>query len=165
MRIFITSIAVLAIIVFAGSGQVHAEAALTGQMASSNYLIGSWNCTTKLPAMMGQPAHTEQATVTFEVAPANVLHDHVVSAEYAGDDYFGYNDRTKTYWSASVDNSGTHGGATSADGLTYSGTSSMGPVIMNVTSTYTKVSANNITFHEVISGSTMQATIDSACTR
>ncbi|MBV8147848.1 MAG: hypothetical protein JO092_02010 [Candidatus Eremiobacteraeota bacterium] len=165
MRTFIVSIGVLAIVAFAGPARVRADAALTGQMASSNYLVGNWNCTTKLPAMMGQPARTEPATVTFEAAPSNVLRDHVTSTDYAGDDYFGYNDQTKTYWSASADNSGAHGGATSTDGRTYIGTSMLRSVTMNVTSTYTKVSADSITFHEVISGDGAQVMIDSACTR
>jgi hypothetical protein len=165
MRIFIAWIGVLAIVAFGGAARVSAQTALTGQMASVNDLIGSWNCTTKLPAMMGRPAHTEPATVTFEAVPGNVLHDHVTSAEYSGDDYFGYDGRTKTYWSASADNSGAHGAATSPDGQTYTGTSTLGGVTMNGTSTYSKVSASQIGFHEVLSGGGQQMTIDSTCTR
>ena len=163
MRIFTAAIAAFAFVATAGTAL--ADTALTGPMATSNYLMGSWSCTTKLPAMMGQPAHTEQATLTFDAVPGNVLHDHVSSAEYAGDDYFGYNDKMKTYWSASADNSGEHGAATSTDGKTYTGTSTLGPMTMNGTSTYTKVTDTNITFHEVLSGGGQQATIDSACTR
>jgi hypothetical protein len=166
MRVLFASIGILAVAALVGAGQARAaDNALTAEMAPFNYLIGSWNCSTSLPAMNGQPARTEPATVTFEAVPGNVFHDHVASADYAGDDYFGYNAKMKTYWSASADNAGAHGFATSADGKTYTGTSAMGPVSMNVISTYTKVSPSNITFHEVISGGGQQATIDSSCTR
>jgi hypothetical protein len=164
MRILVASIATLVFAVTVGTTRAVADSTLTGQMAPFSYLIGSWNCSTKLPAMMGQPARTEQATVTFEAVPGNAVHDHVASADYAGDDYFGYSDKMKMYWSASTDNSGAHGSATSPDGKTYTGTSMMGPATMNVTSSYSKVSPTNITLHEVISGGGQQATIDSSCT-
>ena len=165
MRLLVASIAALVILAGIETARAVAESTLTGSMAPFSYLVGSWNCTTKLPAMMGQPARTEQATVTFEAVPGNAVHDHVTSADYAGDDYFGYNDKMKMYWSSSTDNSGAHGSATSADGKTYTGTSVMGPATMNVTSSYAKVSPTNITLHEVISGGGEQATVDSACTR
>jgi hypothetical protein len=166
MRIHFASIGLLAVLAFVAPGQARAaDAALTGAMEPFNYLVGSWNCATQLPAMNGQPAHTEQATVAFEIVAGNVFHDHVSSPQYAGDDYFGYNDKMKMYWSASADNQGAHGAATSPDGKTYTGTSMMGPVTMNLTSTYTKVSPTNVTLHEVITGGGQQATIDSSCTR
>ncbi|MGA8532706.1 MAG: hypothetical protein WB615_01210 [Candidatus Tumulicola sp.] len=166
MRIFLGSIGVLALAAFSGMAPARAaDATLTGQMAPFSYLVGSWNCTTQVPAMNGQPAHSEPTTVTFEVVPGNAFHDHVASADYAGDDYFGYADKMKTYWSASADSTGAHGTATSPDGKTYTGTSAIGPMSMTVTSTYTRVSENNVTFHEVISGAGQQATIDSSCTR
>jgi hypothetical protein len=166
MRNILVSIAVPVVAVLLASGQAHAaDSALTGEMAAFNYLMGSWNCSTQLPAMNGQPARTEPATVTFDAVPGNVVHDHVASADYAGDDYFGYNAKMKLYWSASADNAGAHGSATSPNGKTYTGTSAIGPMTMNLTSTYTQVSPGNVTFHEVISGGGEQVTIDSSCTR
>lgn len=139
---------------------------LTGEMASSNDLLGGpWSCTTAVPAMMGQPAHTDQVTVTFDVVPGNVIHDHVAGTTYTGDDYFGYSPRMKMYWSVSADNQGSHGSATSTDAKTYTGTSSMGSMAMNVTSTYSRVSAGNITLHEVVSGNGEQEVFDSNCKR
>jgi hypothetical protein len=165
MRIFFASIAAVAAI-FSTLGQARAAgSALTGEMATFSYLMGTWNCSTQMPAMGSQPAHTEPTTVTFEVVPGNVFHDHVASAEYTGDDYFGYNAKMKMYWSTSADSIGAHGSATSSDGKAYAGTSAIGPMTMSVTNAYTQVSPSSITFHEVISGGGEQATIDSSCSR
>lgn len=168
MRTLLALICMLAIGAFSGiSSPAQAQSGmLTGEMADSNALLGGpWNCTTAVPAMMGQPAHTEKVMLTFEVVPGNVFHDHVSGSMYAGDDYFGYSSKTKTYWSASADNEGSYGAATSTDGKTYTGTSSMGPVSMSVTSTYGRVSDSKITLHQIMSGGGQQATIDSSCTR
>ena len=168
MRINLTLICMVAIAAFFGhlNPARAADSTLTGEMASSNSLLGGpWSCSTKLPAMLGQPAHTEQVTLTFDVAPGNVSHDHVAGATYAGDDYFGYSPKMKMYWSTSADNMGGHGFATSTDGKVYTGTTSMGSSNMSVTNTYAQVSPSNITLHQVLSGNGQQFTIDSACTR
>jgi hypothetical protein len=166
MRILLGSILVIGSLIAPSSPAQAQSAALTGQMVYGNGLIGGpWNCTTAIPAMMGQPARSDQMTLTFDVAPGNVLHDHVSGITYTGDDYFGYSTKMKTYWSASADNQGTHGSATSADAKTYTGTSTMGPMSLNVTSTYGQVSASNITLHEVLSGNGEQLVFDSNCTR
>jgi hypothetical protein len=166
MRILLGSILVICSLIGQSSPAQAQSAALTGEMVYGNDLIGGpWNCTTAIPAMMGQPARSDQVTLTFDVVPGNVLHDHVSGITYTGDDYFGYSAKMKMYWSASADNQGTHGSATSTDAKTYTGTSSMGPMNMSVTSTYGKVSAGNITLHEVLSGNGEQLVFDSNCTR
>lgn len=166
MRIFLVSILAIGGLIGHSSPAQAQGATLTGEMAYANDLIGGpWNCTTAIPAMMGQPARKDQVTLTFDAVPGNVLHDHVSGSTYTGDDYFGYSPKTKMYWSASADNQGTHGSATSTDAKTYSGTSSMGATSMSVTSTYARVSANNITLHEVVSGNGQQLVFDSNCTR
>ncbi|HEY1656200.1 MAG TPA: hypothetical protein VGF86_13930, partial [Candidatus Tumulicola sp.] len=64
---------------------------LTGKMALFNYLIGgTWSCSTKMSAMDGHAGGNGRSTVTFDVVPGNVFHDHVASAHYADDDYFGF---------------------------------------------------------------------------
>jgi hypothetical protein len=166
MRILLASI--LAIGAFIGhSAAAQAQAStLTGEMAYANALVGApWNCTTAVPAMMGKPAHTDQVTVTFDVVPGNVLHNHVASAAYTGDDYFGYSPKMKMYWTTSADSQGGHGFATSPDSKIYTGTSAMGPMSMNVTSTYAMTSASNISLHQVVSGNGEQLVFDSHCTR
>lgn len=139
---------------------------LTAKLAPYSYLLGApWNCTTNVPAMGGQPARTDSGTATFDVAPGNVLHNRVQTAMYAGDSYTGYSDRMSTFWQTSADNLGGHAFLTSSDGNTFSGTSSMGPMSMQDTVTYAKVSPTKITVHEVLTGGPMAGTFDTACTR
>ena len=143
-----------------------AGADLSGSMAPFSYLLGApWNCSTNVPAMGNQAAHTDQGTATFDVVPGNVAHNHVSTTAYSGDFYFGYSDRTNSYWQTNADNMGVHAFLTSTDGKTYTGTSSMGPMSMQDTVTYAKVSPNKVTVHEVLSGGAPQATFDSVCTR
>jgi len=142
------------------------NAALTGTMAPFTYLLGApWNCTTNVPAMGSQPAHTDQGTATFEVVSGNVVHNHVATPMYSGDFYFGYNDQMSSYWQVAADNMGAHSFLASTDGKTYSGTSLMGPMSMQETVTYTKVSPNKVTVHDVLTGAPPAGTIDSVCTR
>ncbi len=139
---------------------------LTGQMAPFSYLLGApWNCSTNVPAMGGQPARTDKGTGTFDVVPGNVMHNRVQTAMYVGDFYFGYTDRMSTYWQTSADNIGGYSFLTSGDGKTYSGTSSMGPMSMQDTVTYGKVSPNKVTVHEVLTGGPIAGTFDTVCTR
>ena len=140
--------------------------ALSGQMAPFSYLLGApWNCTTNVPAMMGQPAHTDQGTASFEVAPGNVMHNHVATPMYAGDFYFGYSTRMSSFWQTDADSFGGHGFLTSTDGKVYTGTTSMGPMGAQETVTYTKVAPNKVTVHDVVTGSGGPTAIDSVCTR
>jgi hypothetical protein len=135
-------------------------------MAPYSYLLGAaWNCTTNVPSMGGQPARTDQGTATFSVAPGNVVHNHVATATYSGDFYFGYSDRMSTHWQVSADNLGVHAFLTSADGRVYTGTSSMGRLAMQDTVTYAKVTPNKVTVHEVLSGPAPTVTFESVCTR
>ena len=166
MRMLLVSILAIASLIGQSTPAQAQSAALTGEMVYGNDLIGGpWSCTTAIPAMMGQPARTDQVTLTFDVVPGNVLHDHVSGIVYSDDDYFGYSPKMKMYWSASADNLGNNGSATSTDAKTYTGTSSMGSMTMSVSSTYARVSASNITLHEVVSGNGEQQVFDSNCTR
>src|SRR5579863_619276 len=168
MRVFLAFSCALMIVALFGYSRpaLAPDAMLTNQMATMNALTGApWSCSSTVPAMMGQPAHTDQATVTFDVVPGNVLHDHVAGTTYTGDDYYGYSSKMSTYWSTSADNMGGHGFATSPDGKTYTGTSSMGPAAMNVITTYTIVAPNKATVHEVLSGNGETASIDTSCSR
>jgi hypothetical protein len=167
MRLFGTAsvLAIAAALAMAPSARAAGDA-LTGNMQGFSYLLGgAWNCSTSVPAMGGQPAHTDQGTATFEIVPGNVVHNHVATPTYSGDYYFAYSTRMSSYWQVSADNMGGHAFLTSTDGKTYAGTSSMGPMSMQDTVTYTKVSPSNVTVHEVISGSGTQAAFDSTCTR
>ena len=165
MRFRITGCA-LAIAASAALPLVARGQSLNGQMAPYGYLIGAaWNCTTNVPAMGGQPAHTDQGTATFEVVPGNVVHNHVATTTYAGDFYFGYSTRMSSFWQTNADSFAGHAFLTSTDGRVYTGTTAMGPMSAQDTVTYTKVAPNKVTVHEVVAGSGPQVVIDSVCTR
>ncbi len=165
MRLLITGCA-LAIAASAALPLMAGAQTLSGQMVPYGYLIGAaWNCTTNVPAMMGQPAHTDQGTATFEAVPGNVVHNHVATPTYAGDFYFGYSTRMSSFWQTSADSFGGHGFLTSTDGKAYTGTTSMGPMSSQEAVTYTKVAPNKVTVHDVVSGQGPQIVIDSVCTR
>lgn len=150
---------------FLAGGSARA-ADLTGKMAAYSYLISApWNCTTNVPAMANMPAHTDQGTATFDVVPGNVMHNHISTPMYSGDSYFGYYDRMSSYWEVDADSMGGHAFLTSSDGKTYSGTSSMGPMSMQETTTYSKVADNKATVHQVLTVQGQAVTIDSVCTR
>jgi hypothetical protein len=138
----------------------------TGEMAGFSYLLGApWNCTTQVPAMHGMAAHTDQLTVTFDLAPRNVIHDHVAGADYMGDDYFGYSSRMSNYWTTSAANDASYGIATSTDGKAFTGTMHIGMMALDVTTTYGRSGANGISMTQVMSGGGQQVTLSSNCTR
>ncbi len=161
---FTAAFAVAALLV--GTTPAIAAGELTGKMSAFGYLLGAaWNCSTSVPAMGDMPAHTDRGTATFEVAPGNTVHNHVSTPNYSGDFYFGYTDKMGMYWQVDSDNIGGHAFLTSSDGITYNGTSSMGPLSMQDTVTYAKLAPNKVTVHEVLTGSAPTATFDSVCTR
>jgi hypothetical protein len=160
----------VAIALATAGSMLHASPAraddLTGKMAPFAYLVGKpWSCTTSVPAMMGRPARTDQATANFDVAPGNVVHNHVQGSAYSGDFYFGYSDRMSTYWQTSADNMGGHSFLSSTDGKTYTGTSSMGLQSMQDTTTYAKLAPTKVTVHEVVSNGSSSETFDTVCTQ
>ena len=87
------------------------------------FLIGSWNCSVKLAAMMGNPAGTDHGVLTFAKSPGNTIRAHTAAADYASDQYYGYNAKTKTHWMSETDIDGLLAFETSKDGVTFTGTS------------------------------------------
>jgi hypothetical protein len=168
MRIVLTIIGAIgatALIAYTSPARA-ANDSLTGKMAAFSYLIGgTWNCTTNLSAIEGQPARTDQGTATFDVVPGNVVHNRIVSGNYVGDYFFGYSSKLNVYWQVNASNLGTYGFQKSLDGKSFAGTASMGSESMQDTVTYTKVSPTDVTVHEVSSGGGRQETVDSACLR
>jgi len=140
--------------------------ALTGKVASFNYLLGApWNCTTNVPAMNGQPAQVLKGSVTFDVAPGNVLHAHVGSGTFSSDQYFGYSTRQNTYWTSTANSVGMALFQTSTDGKTYVGSAAVGASPATIRDTYTKAGDNRVTVNEVTSANGSQEATDSVCTR
>jgi hypothetical protein len=168
MRILIASICavvIAALIAYSGPTRA-ASGTLTGKMAAFNYLVGgSWSCSTKIPAMVGRPAHTAQATVTYAVVPSNVFHNHVSAADYSRDGYYGYSAKSNLYWSTGADNIGSYRYATSADGNTYTGTLWSSALSIKIRNTFTKMNSNKVTLHEVLSGVGLQEIAETVCTR
>lgn len=165
MRYFQTILAALTCLACAAQPACAANT-LTGQMAGRNFLLGSsWNCITNVPSIMGMPARTDAMTVSFDVVPHNVLHVTLSGADYRGDEYFGYSERFKNFWNTSASSHGIHTFATSADGMTFSGTSYLGTGSMHDSITYTKLSDTKTTVREVLSGNGNSFTIKSHCTR
>jgi hypothetical protein len=140
--------------------------ALTGKMAQFDHLLGgTWSCVTRIPATEAAPAHEDRSTARFDAVPGGVVHDHIISEDYSGDFYIGYNDRSSAYWLIGADSLGTDVSLTSADGLHYSGTSSMGGIVMKDSATYENAGPNKTVAHEVFTRPGAEAIFDTACTR
>ncbi len=166
MRIFTASV-LLAGLFTTGAALAQTPAGtLTGKMAPFNYVFGApWNCTANVPAMGGEPAHTENSTTTFDVVPNNVMHVHVASPQYAADQYFGYSAQGNAYWSTTSDSMGAAAAETSPDGKIYKGTISMGQMTGTAQDTYTKVSDTKVTIHSSATIGGKAYTTEVSCSR
>jgi hypothetical protein len=134
-------------------------------MTVMNGVLGTWNCTSQVPAFGSKPAYTDRTTLTFEAAPGNVVRDHVAGSDFVGDDYFGYSDQSHSYWNASADSSGMHGSATSNDGMTHIGTSQMGSASLDSTTTFKMTDASHFTLHSAMASHGHAFAIDTLCSR
>lgn len=142
-------------------------APLTGEMASFTYLIGgAWSCATTVPATSATNAYTERATVTFELAPGNTIHEHGVSDRYAFDRYFGYDAGQRNYFSTNADNRGNFGFLSSSDGVRYTGREHVGAnQEYPRTVSYTKVSDSQISDQDETDLGGMTIRGNTVCTR
>lgn len=175
MRRSMTSVGILsvlaaAVIVAAPSASASAGNSMpssSGSMGSHMaYLIGSWNCTVKLSAMMGNPASTDHGTMTFAMTPHQTIHAHVAAADYAQDAYYGYDPKTKTHWTTAADTEGVIAVETSKDGVTFTGTSMQGGTSTPTRDTFTHPSASTIRDLTELEMSGKWATLaDSLCTK
>ena len=86
------------------------------------YLLGNWNCTVNLPAMMGHGAEVDHGAMTISVSPMMTLRSHVDAKDYMSDSYEGYDMKTKTHWLTTSDTTGQVTSETSVDGKTFTGT-------------------------------------------
>jgi hypothetical protein len=85
-------------------------------MAKLNYLVGgTWSCkdTQSRPATF---------VMTFNVATQNTLHEHDISSNREGDQYFGYSPTLRYYYVTMADNAGSLASGGSADGIEFSET-------------------------------------------
>ncbi len=76
---------------------------LSGKMKQQQYLVGTWTCTTKIPAMGKTQAQTILAKVIYWVSPGNVIGNHYSSKPYSSSGFVGWNDSKKLWWGTSAD--------------------------------------------------------------
>jgi hypothetical protein len=139
---------------------------LTGKMAPFSYLLGTaWTCNVSVPAMMGEPAHTEKGTVTFDTVASNTMHVHISTTSFVGDQYFGYSTRRNMYWSTSANSEGEALMQTSSDGKNYVGSVPMGSTMLSVHDTYSKLTDTHMTFVETATQSGQNYVTNGDCTR
>jgi hypothetical protein len=138
-------------------------------MATYNYLLGgTWTCAASLPTLRGQPAKTIHESATYEATPGNTLHSHVTSPGVAGDDYFGYDAKSGSYWHADLDTATVYSWSTSRDGITYAGhrwNEKLANAKILTNSTFEKVSPNQFHDRTVFFIPGGQITVTAVCTR
>lgn len=164
MRIVLSLMAML--LALLGATSLARADVLTGKMARFNEgAAGPWSCSTSVPAIGDRAAHVDTSTATFEIVPGNVVHYHISGADYSGDFYLGYSQRAGVYWQTAADSLGMHAFLTSPDALTYTGTSSLGPIDLQDTITYAKAGSNRRIAHEVLTRPGTRTVFDTVCTR
>ena len=78
---------------------------LTGEMAATQYLVGTWDCsvTQMLPTGGSQQGN---ATLLFAAGPGNTLSQTFSSTVFSSVGLIGYSSQSRKYFSNSVDNMG-----------------------------------------------------------
>jgi len=160
------------LMVVGSSGAVSADNSMTSSSSGGSmgdhmaFIIGSWNCTVKLAAMMGNPAGTDHGVVTFSKSPGDTIHQHTAAADYAADQYYGFNVKTKTHWTSATDNGGVIVSETSKDGVTFTGTSYANGMSTPTRDTFTHPSASKIRdLTQVETKGTWSMLADANCTK
>ena len=89
--------------------------ALSGKMAALKYLIGTWSCTTKVPAYGKTPAQTVQAKSIYWIEPGNVVGSYYSSKPYSSSGFYGWMESKKLWWNNNADVYGGTGILTGKD--------------------------------------------------
>jgi hypothetical protein len=154
------------IILPASADMPPAQTALTGNMSSMQFLIGSWSCTVKIAASQDQPAITDHGVVTFSVVPGNAIHSHVTASDYASDYYSGYVDKAKIFWMNTIDAYGSVSSETSTDGKIFTGENSGAGTKSKIRDTFSHPTADTTRdLQEVQSNGAWKTATDASCTR
>ncbi len=114
--------------------------------------------------MGGQPARVDRAQVSFESVNGNVLHVHIASPAYTGDQYLGYGGMSPKYWMNLADNTGTTSFGTSTDGRVYSGMTAGSHPAVPFTTTFSTMTATEQRIHEVDGTGGTAMAMDTVCT-
>jgi hypothetical protein len=72
-------------------------------MTQLSYLVGTWECTTKVPAMGKLPAQTISAKARYWIEPGNVIATYYRSTPYTSSGFMGWTDAKKLWWSDGAD--------------------------------------------------------------
>jgi len=166
----VKTLGILALLALVLTGTAPASAqTLTGEMASLQYLAGTWDCsvTATMPSGTNQQ---ENATLTMAAATGNVLSQTITSPMFMLSGFFGYNAQLAKFYSNTVDNMGgvsTQTAARGAPGHTvWTGTSAQGGQTVPSRSTDDKLGDTKI-HHvgEVNLGGTWTKVVDATCTK
>ena len=98
-----TMLVVLALSARAASSDVASVPELSGKMAQLSYLIGTWSCTTEIPATGKTKVQTISAKSIYWIEPENVIGNYYRSKPYSSSSFFGWMDSKKLWWSSGAD--------------------------------------------------------------
>lgn len=115
------SIALVAALLLAGitalstASSANTSPALTGKMMQLQFLVGTWSCTTKVPAMGKTKAQTISAKSSYWIEPQNVIGNYYSSKPYSSSSYMGWQDSKQLWWSTGADVYGSTFSSTGKD--------------------------------------------------
>ena len=78
---------------------------LTGDMATTQYLVGTWDCSVTEMQMTGG-TRQENATLTFAIVPGNALSQMINSPTFSSVGFIGFNTQTSQFFSNTVNSMG-----------------------------------------------------------
>jgi hypothetical protein len=170
--IAIAAVSMFAIVAFAsvGSSAPPPAPTLSPPVTKLQYLIGTWTCSTKIPAHGSMPAATHNGTIMFSVEPSNTVGYYLRSDQYSTGGYIGWMTDKKMWYSSSADNFGgttnEAGPDKAGSGSVMTGTSTYQGQTMGSRDTITKISDTKYhDLYEIQKGATWSMGADSSCTK
>lgn len=143
-----------------------AAPALSGKMTKLQYLVGTWSCQTKLPAMGKEPAGIHTGSISFEVEPGNTVGYDVSSLEYSAAGYLGYQEAKNLWWNSGSDNFGGVTFESGKNGNVMTGMTFFGGKHISSRDTITKTSNTKYEdLYEIQQGGKWTLGADSVCTK
>lgn len=139
-------------------------------MTKLQYLVGTWSCQTKLPAMDNMAAQTVGGNISFEVEPTNAIGYDLSAKGYSSAGFMGYMAQKGLWYSAGADVFGgttleTSSGAT-GNVIVMSGNSTSRGESMPSRDTMTKMSDTKYRdLYEVQKDGKWSMGADSMCTK
>jgi hypothetical protein len=97
-RVGITFVALVVTAAIASRALADPSPSLTGKVRQLDYLVGSWACTTRIPAQGKTPAQTVSARYIYWIEAGDVIGGRYVSTPYSYTGYMGWEASTKSWW-------------------------------------------------------------------